>query len=525
MTEPERLAARYSRYEIALEGTLDYENPPQDADVEVEFSHAAERRGVRAFWDGGRMWKVRFSPELEGFWQWQSRCSDESDAGLHDQRGEFRCVPGESTNPFCRHGSLRVSPGRRHLVHADGAPFFWLGDTVWNGPLKSSASDWARFLADRAQKGFSAIQFVPTQWISASGDSEGRPAWLGTGRIRIEPAFFRRLDRRVDAINEFGMVAAPVLAWTAGWNRDSAHLNPGTSLAEDQLILLIRYLVARYGAHQVVWILAGDGIYEGAEAERWRRIGRAALDRTNRLATMHPGGKLWVAPEFSLEPWFSFNGYQSGHWNDDDNSRWINEGPPSTGWHAEPRCPHINLEPCYEAHRGMATGRQIDAHDVRRACYWSLLASPTAGVTYGAHGVWSWESEPELPLSHPGTGIARPWHEAMHLPGSAGMAHLKAIFNGIDWWKLLPCPVLLAEQPGRAEPSRFIAAACSEARDLAVFYLPEGGSVAIRLDELSPGLAARCSDPATGDLLFESPAAAAIDTGGPRDRVLILSRS
>jgi hypothetical protein len=111
-----------------------------------------------------------------------------------------------------------------------------------------------------------------------------------------------------------------------------------------------------------------------------------------RPATIHPGGKIWAAPEFRNEPWFSFNGYQSGHWNDDDNFRWINEGPPSKDWRTEPPCPHVNLEPCYEAHHSMADGRVINALDVRRACYWNLLAAPPAGITYGAHGVWSWES-------------------------------------------------------------------------------------------------------------------------------------
>ena len=29
------------------------------------------------------------------------------------------------------HGDLKVSPDHRYLVHADGTPFFYLGDTAW----------------------------------------------------------------------------------------------------------------------------------------------------------------------------------------------------------------------------------------------------------------------------------------------------------------------------------------------------------------------------------------------------------
>lgn len=511
-------AGLYSRWETSLESALEYENPVQDARVTIDFENGGVHASAEAFWDGGRTWRVRFSPEAAGRWRWRTRCSDSNDGGLHGRSGEFECEPSapRAGGPLC------VSPDKRHFTRAGGTPFFWLGDTVWNGPLKSAEGDWALFLADRARKGFNVIQFVAAQWISAAGDAEARPAYLGHNRIRIEPAFFRRMDRRIDAINATGMIAAPVLAWAAAWNPDSVHLNPGNTLSDEQLVIFVRYLVSRYGAHQAVWILAGDGIYTGAEAERWRRVGRLALAGTSRLGTMHPGGKLWVAPEYRSEPWFRFNGYQSGHWNDDDNLRWINEGPPSQDWRTEPRCPHVNLEPCYEAHRSMATGRVIDAHDVRRACYWSLLAAPPAGVTYGAHGIWSWESTAELPMSHPGTGVAPPWFEAMHLPGSDSMAHLKAIFGSIDWWRLNPCPELLEAQPGHERPAHFISAARADERDLAMIYLPEGGEARLMLDRVRAGLAADCYDPASGAMLWRRSCSAVMDTGGPRDRILIL---
>jgi hypothetical protein len=394
--------------------------------------------------------------------------------------------------------------------------------------LKSDEHDWATYLSDRAQKGFNVIQFVATQWIGATGDAAGRPAYQGRDKIRIEPAFFRSLDRRVDMINDSGMIAAPVLAWAATWNSRNVHLNPGNTLSEDQLTLLIRYLVSRYGAHQVVWILAGDGIYLGDEAERWRRIGRSALNRTNRLATIHPAGRLWAAPEFRHELWFNLNGYQSGHWNDDDNARWINEGPLSRDWTTQPAFPHINLEPCYEDHVAFASEHPIDAHDVRRACYWSLLASPPAGVTYGAHGLWSWETTAAIPFNHPHAGIASPWHKAMHFPGSRCMSHLKAIFSSLDWWRLYPCPDLLSNQPGRNFPTRFISSACSKTRDLAMIYSPEGGSIELNAGILKHQVSVQCFNPENGALLWQRSYGATcnrIDAGGPGDRLLILRQS
>ena len=32
------------------------------------------------------------------------------------------------------HGKLQVSANHRYLQHADGTPFFWLGETAWLKP-------------------------------------------------------------------------------------------------------------------------------------------------------------------------------------------------------------------------------------------------------------------------------------------------------------------------------------------------------------------------------------------------------
>jgi len=281
----------HARYQTSFECALDYPNPVQDVELTIEFESGGQQSTVEGFWDGGRTWLARFSPNLPGHWTWRSHCSRSGDSGLDNRTGEFECSELTALKSPLHHGPLQVAPTRRYLMHGDGLPFFWLADTAWNGPLLSTESDWAAYLSDRAEKGFNVIQFVATPWIGAAGDATGRPAYLGQETIRIEPAFFRRLDRRVDMINEFGMIAAPVLAWAAAWNPDSVYLNPGKSLSNEQLIVLLRYLVTRYGAHQAIWILAGDGIYTGDEAERWRRIGRSVFNLTNRIATIHPADR------------------------------------------------------------------------------------------------------------------------------------------------------------------------------------------------------------------------------------------
>jgi len=519
----------HSRFETVFESVLAYENPVQDVRVTVEFISEAGVFQVDAFWDGERCWRVRFSPPQTGHWSWRAYCSQTDDTGLLGQQGKFECIEAASSNDWLINGPLRVSADLRHLEYGNGTPFFWLADTAWNGPLKAEVGDWDDYLADRRMKGFSVIQFVATHWLGGATDTEGRTAYTNPQRIRIEPAFFHRLDQRIDRINDFGLVAAPVLAWAATWNQHDIHLNPGAALKEDQLVVLIRYLVSRYGAHQVVGILAADGSYLGAEAERWRRVGRATLVDSPRLATMHPSARLWVDEEFKGEPWYSFNGYQSGQWTGPESPRWINERlqRDSDGQAISSRnMPTIDLETCYEGHLPLDVPgpEKIDALAVRRACYWSLLAAPVAGVSYGAHGVWSWEESPAVPLNHPASGTAQTWREAIGFPGSLGMSHLHAILKSVAWWSLSPCQELLDVQPGIDSPLEFVAAACSLERDLAVVYCPASGMIYLRRGFFDPDFEVRCIDPATGLELWARPLGehVGIDCGTGGDRVLLI---
>jgi hypothetical protein len=526
---PPATVAEWTRFEAELTSAVEsYPNPLQDVRVEVEFTAPSGRRATtEAFWDGFRTWRVRFAPDERGRWTYRTRSSKENDAGLHNQAGAFECVAYRGRNPLYARGGLRVSPDRRYLTYADGTPFFWLGDTAWNGVLKADAASWDVYLRDRAAKGFNVVQYVTTQWRTAAGNADARAAYYGREKIEVDPVFFQWMDERVNAINDYGLVASPILIWTH--TERTAQFNPGLSLPDDQITLLAKYMVARYGAHHVVWMLAGDADYRGAKAERWKKIGRAVFGESqhrpaSQLATMHPGGRMWVQEEFSGEPWFSFNGYQSGHSTADDSHRWHTAGPPAREWQKVPAFPSINLEPNYEDHIGRPLGKVFTDREVRRAAYWSLLVAPTAGVTYGGHGIWSWELKATAPMTHPYAGVARPWREALRLPGSVSMKLMKDFFTSFEWWKLRPAPELLAAQPGVQAPAKFIAAAKSD--EVAVVYVPVGGEVELKMGEFAAPVSTEWFNPATGARTAIGRAAnqgtKKFKAAGEGDRVLVL---
>lgn len=495
------VVAKWGRFEHTFESAVKYENPLQDAMLSVVFlSPLGETNRVFGFWDGGNTWRVRFSPNMPGKWGWAAVCSDTANKGLHIQSGTFLCTAPTGKARFEQHGPVRVSRDGYSLEHDDATPFFWMADTAWNGALLSTPKDWEFYLQTRAAQKFSAVQWVATQWRAApAGDAKGEPAFTGKEKISVNPEFFRRLDAKADAVNKAGLLNVPVLLWAIGGH--SAEQNPGAFLPEDQAILLARYMVARWQANDVAWILGGDGHYFGSEGEKWKRIGRAVFnDISHAPVTMHPQGQHWVLNEFKNEKWIGFIGYQSGHGDSDEALAWLTRGPITQDWEKEPHHPLINLESPYEGHLGYQSKQPLSADLARREIYWSLLNAPTAGVSYGAHGVWGWDDGTKPPTDHAYTGTPLPWQKALFMPGAQQITNVVNFFTMIDFSQLRPLPGAVVNNPGNQFPRKYIAAARSVKSDLTVVYVPEERTVEILMASLPPSPEVKWFNPRTGEI-------------------------
>jgi hypothetical protein len=499
VTEAEGQVPVWGRWEAAF--TAAETNPDASLSVVVT-SPNGDRTTVEGFWDGGTNFKVRFMPSEAGTWKYRATSHPKID-GLDGQSGLFEVVPAapaepaapaDSDNPLLRHGPLRVADEGRYLVHADGTPFFWLGDTTWNGPAKSTGENWQTYLEDRRDKDFNVIQYnAIAPWRAATEDAEGHAAFTGRENIQINPEYFQRLDKRIDAVNDAGLAAAHVLIWSL------TDKDPGKYLPEEDIIKLIRYQLARYGSHHMVWILAGDNPYSNERGEKWKRIGQAVFgDRPEALVTTHPTGMNFPWPQWENQDWLDILGYQSGHGDNADKWRWIHSGPAAAYWKKTQK-PIINLEPCYEDHRAYHSREPHPAYNVRRDVYFSLLSHPPSGVTYGGHGIWSWQTvRGEEPADHGGTGVAKIWHEAMNLPGSRHMQHVVEVFTSLPWWKLRPDDELVTGQPFGDDPARRVLAATTADGAAALVYLPSGGTVALQPDAIR-NKSANWFDPRTGE--------------------------
>jgi len=470
-------AVKWHKYEIVFNSSQNYENPVQDLKtMEVVFkSPTGKLKTINSFWDGGKIWKARLMPDETGTWTYETVCSDAKNTGLNKITGSFVCRENTEKNEIYVRGAILSPAGRYNLTYSDGTPFFYMGCTAWNGALKSTESEWDKYLKQRVSNNYNVIQLVTTQWRGCDKSSEGLVAFEGSGRIKINPEFFALIDKRIDRVNELGLVAAPVVLW-ALQNGSGRELSPGYYLPDDQAILLAKYIVARYGGNHVIWFLGGDGIYTGTYEQRWKTIGRAVFDGKHQgIVAQHPCGRSWIGEVYKDEQWLDIIGYQSSHSNAEATVNWITKGPMSQMWSQLPARPLINLEPNYEQ-----IGFRITDKDVRNASYWSLFATPIAGITYGANGIWPWLHEGEKILNHtdaPGTSA---WDVSINFPGSIQMGYLAQFIKKFEWWNFYPAQDLLTEQPGDIAFNHFVSVVKSTDNKTILAYLPVKCTVKLR---------------------------------------------
>jgi hypothetical protein len=516
--------------EIAFQSQRDRADPFHELSVDAVFTEPGGRRlRVPAFWAGGQVWKVRYASPLSGVHRYRTVSSDTADAGLEAVEGSVEIRPYTGENRLLRHGPLRVAAGGRYLEHADGTPFFWLGDTWWMGLCHRLhwPDEFQRLAADRKAKGFSVIQIVAGLYpdmhpFDPRGANEAGFPWEANAKdglawrhgganeagfpweanyARIRPAYFDAADRRLEYLVEQGLTPCIVGAW--------GYFLPwmGVERAKQHW----RYLIARYAALPVVWCAAGEAnlpwyLAKGFPYDDRQQVGGwteviryiRQTDPFRRPLTVHPT---------------AINRYTSRHAVDDpalldfdmlQTPHGQGEAVPVTlkavrdSYAASPVMPVIDGEATYE--------RLFDTMPTRwtRAMFWLCMTNGAAGHTYGANGIWQCNrrGQPHGASPHGGTYGKIPWDEAMRLPGSQQVAFGKRLFEQYPWYRFRPHPewaaFSLTAKPSPHDDPWFVPQATGIAGGVRIIYVPRSERIVVR--DLGPGRQFRAAsfNPVTG---------------------------
>jgi hypothetical protein len=503
-----QITHKWDVYTIIITSQRSYSNPYIDIPVSrgndllkasftgVSGNAINKKIEVIGFWNGGNEWKVNFSPPESGEWKYITSSTDRS---MNNKTGTFivsSWSDEEKTANPVRHGLIRVrkeGAGAGHYFeYSDGHPFLWIGDTWWNWTDKRIHFDtFKKLVDDRSAKGFNIGQlFVP-------GNGWSNESSLLDSSYNI-PDFdhLKRVEEMIRYANSKG-----ITIWIHGW---WSRKNMNVTVGPEKMERWWRYLVHRFAAYNVIWVLAGEYNmynYGGYPLEFWKKLGTLVKneDPYERILSVHNTPPFWdggaEAPQWSTgdvlhqESWLDYNQSQVGH------GKFANEmipGVVSGDYNLAPLKPVVVTEPWYEFIEGNA-----GAMDVRFAA-WSAILSGAAGHTYGGGHVWL-ASVPEAPADEKSwqveEGFARNTYD---YEGARSMKFLASFFKNIGWWKMAPHPELIVEYP---QP--FCLAKPGEEY---IVYLRYGGVVSIKMGEgaKTNSYLYRWYNPATGEFLDPS---------------------
>ncbi len=398
---------------------------------------------------------------------------------------------GEPSVDF-RHGRLKVSENKRFLVHEDGTPFFYLGDTAWELFHRLNREEADKYLQNRADKGFTVIQAVALAEVD--GHNVANP-YGHLPLIDLDPArpdvkdgpnndYWDHVDYIVKKAKSLGLYIGFLPTWGRYWHDQVKDGKPLFTVQNAEVYG--QWLGQRYkDAPNIIWILGGDRTVENDEQKEIIRAMARGLrtgDGGAHLITFHPRGGSGSSKDFHNDEWLDFNMRQNGH-----NAK-FNEGYQNTraDYDLKPIKPVLDGEPIYEDHpvsfRAKDLGHSISS-DVRRPLYWNLFTG-ACGHTYGHHSVWQmWQ-----PGRGPINGPLMPWFEAIDQPGAGQMQYGRWLMESRPFLSRVPDDsIIVTDRVPTSVPGagryRFVATRDAEG-SYAMVYAPIGRAFKVRMDAI-----------------------------------------
>lgn len=400
--------------------------------------------------------------------------------------------------PFTN-GRIKVSDNKRYLIHQNGTPFFWLGDTAWELFHRLNREEADQYLKKRAEQGFTVVQAVALAEFDGLKEPNpyGEIPLIGEDPNKPNDAYFTHVDYIIDKAAQYGIVIAFLPTWgdklvKNTWGKGPEIFNPTNARTYG------RYVGNRYkNRDNIVWILGGDrNPREGSQdVAVWRAMAEGIQEAVGgadkALISYHPqpngmdgGASKW----FNNESWLDFNIHQNGHCRFTPVYDQI-----TVSYNRQPTRPTMDAEPIYEDHPVCFNANDLgisNAYDVRVYAYLDLFAG-AHGHTYGCHDIWQMYSAKRPAVNNPHIY----WPEALDLPGANQMRYVRKLMTARPLLDRVPDQSLIAEN-NLSAPERIQA---TRGNDYAFIYSAVGKPFTVNPGKISgKTITATWFDPRTG---------------------------
>lgn len=375
--------------------------------------------------------------------------------------------------------NIRISETKDYFINRDGRKVFYLADTVWSAFSKASIEEWEYYLDYRKSQNFNVLQINILKQYDA-GEKEKQLVSFNyneDGSIdfySFNPAYFQKAQIMLDMAVKKGFIPALVVLW-GNYVKDTWQAKNDASMVMpyDAVKPYTEFVIKTFSEYNPIYLISGDTDFGSDETIRYYK---AAMDTIKSLSpssltTLHPYYKPDLPDEIIHSENLDFYMYQSSH---------SIEGQYACHQHAKHLCnslvkrPVINGEPCYEGHGyGFKYGR-FSAFDVRKAMWQSVLAGAKAGVTYGAHGIWSWHTKGSAFNGEAYSSMPYDWKTALYFEGAWDAGYLRWVFESNDLFDIQPDSEILINE------TEEIVVARNESRIVA--YIPYNIDVKLKID-------------------------------------------
>ena len=438
----------WEKIDLTFEANNVYENPYVEVDVWVDLKGPDFSKRVYGFWNGDNHFCVRITAVSSGEWSWESG-SNQSDDGLNNKKGTFTAIKWteeEKEDNACRRGFIKPDSAGHSFEYADGTPYFLVGDTWWAAPTYrfhwhednkqyplGSEMGFKDMVAFRKKQRYNAIAMIAgfpnwsndghpafiteedsdnpisirAAWKQAGTQSakdmynEGGRPFLFPGKVanyenvfpdvdRINPEYFKYMDRKIDYLNENGFIAFIEVS-----RRDASQAWKKYYQWPDSYARYIQYVFARYQANNCLLSpIHFDWHQPSIPSRDFNEPANLVLDKYGPppfgtlVSTNASPSTLINFGDASEARWLSF--HQTGNWREHDYNWYLTEIFNST-----PPMPAFNGEPYYPGFpddNPPAPSEEANLN-CRSGLYGSVLSGGLAGYIYGAEGVWSADIE------------------------------------------------------------------------------------------------------------------------------------